>query len=99
MGSGLLVPQALFIHTRQGSGIRQVPGLSIRVEQPDLEHWFRDQMIRWLFLRAERYLSRPITRLRISILRSITVEFLISQLSVSYTHLRAHETRHDLVCR
>ena len=26
-------------------------------------------------------------------------QILISARSVSYTHLRAHETRHDLVCR
>src|SRR5450759_1131455 len=26
-------------------------------------------------------------------------EFVTSQMTVSYTHLRAHETRHDLVCR
>ena len=25
--------------------------------------------------------------------------FLLTMASVSYTHLRAHETRHDLVCR
>ena len=28
-----------------------------------------------------------------------TVNALISNKPVSYTHLRAHETRHDLVCR
>ena len=33
---------------------------------------------------------------------AVTPELLISLISpksVSYTHLRAHETRHDLVCR
>src|SRR5450759_3290310 len=26
-------------------------------------------------------------------------DFVLAYMSVSYTHLRAHETRHDLVCR
>src|SRR5450759_5788502 len=31
--------------------------------------------------------------------RPFTIEVLRSVEAVSYTHLRAHETRHDLVCR
>src|SRR5450756_1862169 len=36
--------------------------------------------------------------IKISQIRTLSVER-IGWLSVSYTHLRAHETRHDLVCR
>ena len=43
----------------------------------------------------------PTLRFRISILKYpyVTGDQPIATLAVSYTHLRAHETRHDLVCR
>src|SRR5659263_262216 len=31
--------------------------------------------------------------------RKTLMEYMMTRYSVSYTHLRAHETRHDLVCR
>src|SRR5450756_3067180 len=44
--------------------------------------------------RAPSALRMPISRVR-----SVTETSMIFMIPVSYTHLRAHETRHDLVCR
>src|SRR5450756_2062295 len=49
-------------------------------------------------LGADAYLSRQLKTIT-PLIAVLTVVLFLSVYAVSYTHLRAHETRHDLVCR
>src|SRR5450756_2944967 len=53
------------------------------------------ERIRQTSIRFHRAEDKPARRELEIILNSMST----SQTSVSYTHLRAHETRHDIVCR
>src|SRR5665648_804156 len=59
------------------------------------DHWFSKKHILWLEHVPD---GEPLMSGRL-VLDPEIVEQLTTGTAVSYTHLRAHETRHDLVCR
>src|SRR5665648_1115863 len=83
--------ESLVYQTIFSSGLVETPGASIGTRY--IEMALRESSPRSELLAiTSRYLASSAFVIRVLVPLNVTIP-------VSYTHLRAHETRHDLVCR
>src|SRR5450756_2199769 len=89
--SGFLISCAMRRATSAQADVRCAATNSVMSSIVTTEPWL-DSLDCSLVMRTDRLRSRPLRVI-------VTWSCVRAPEPVSYTHLRAHETRHDLVCR
>src|SRR5450759_2005491 len=90
-------PEVFLTEGKRIAEAAQQQGIVMRVMGPlALHYYFPDQID--LYAKLERLGDRYFTDIDYATYGK-TRKRLAKFMAVSYTHLRAHETRHDLVCR
>src|SRR5450756_2995066 len=103
----LLIGQAIdtIIKTHSAQGLLRIAGL---MTAAGVGTWLAGSLQAWIMAGVSQHAVRDMRRGLFEHLQTLSMSYfdrhsqgdLMSRLTtVSYTHLRAHETRHDLVCR